>query len=121
MSNIELNSLCTFIITLCITFLFNKILYSRKKFKKNPMLLNDIKVLVNRFNLDLKKVKYKKVVNRVSFANSFIISFVFIIVINIKNRIISLLIGFVLLGLLYYSIYEIMGRYFVKKGMCKNV
>lgn len=76
----------------------------------------DINYLVKKFDLDMRKTKYKKIKWLVTFINPFIISFTFTVLININGKyIIKLLIGFVVLFILIYSIYEIVGRTLKKK------
>ena len=52
----------------------------------------------------------------ISIVNSTIIGFTFMVVMHIESYALGLIIGFVLLILLTYSIYEIIGRYYQKKG-----
>lgn len=75
----------------------------------------EIYYLVNKFKLDMRRVKYKTLKKIMTFVNPFIMSLTFIVVINIKNFFLSLLIGFIVMMLLIYSLYEIIGRSLKKK------
>ena len=76
--------------------------------------------------MDKFKLKKEKIINNKIFAvisciNALIISVVSIVIIIIKiNIILQLLIGFILLLALIYSMYEILGRTLLKKGYDKN-
>lgn len=76
----------------------------------------EINYIIKKFGLDMRKTNYKTVKWLVTFINSFIISFTFVILINVNtNYILKLLIGFVILFVLIYSIYEIVGKILKKK------
>ena len=77
-----------------------------KKVSKNDMM----KIFIARYNLDMKKTDYTTVLRVVTFINSFIISFSSVLVINIKSIVWSILISFVVIIALIYSLYEIAGR-----------
>ena len=72
--------------------------------------------LINRFNLDDKRVNIRLMNFHVSIINAFIISSVTTIISLTKlSMILQLLIGFVLLFALIYSLYELYGRHLKKK------
>lgn len=108
--NFTLQSILYFLGGFILIFLLHLYMYSRnkKKLKENDGIGTGF--IVRRFNLDLKKITYKKVAITVSLVNSFIISFTSIIVININNFIYKVLVGFVLISALIFSLYEIVGR-----------
>lgn len=86
------------------------------KLKKN----DEIVLFVTRYNLNVKKINYKKLVRCIYGANSFIIAFTSTLILNIKSFIWSVVICFVVIFVLIYSIFELLGRYF-KKMEEKNV
>ena len=103
-------------------FLIFKINNKKKKKKKELKELIGLSYLIPKFNLDIKKINYKYVTILISSINALIISVVFMIVYLIPwNTGFSMLLGFVLLFCLIYSLYEILGRHLVKKGWSKNV
>ena len=75
----------------------------------------EVKYIVNKFNLDMRKVKYNNLKWTLTFINPLIMSITFIIVINIKNSFLSMIVGFLVMMALIYSIYEIIGRIYKKK------
>jgi len=104
-----------------LVFLFYFLILNRIKLKKQKYnKIGEINYLIKKFKLDPQKVDYKKTALIVALINAFIISFtcVFISIINVAF-VWQMLIGFVLLFALIYSIYEIFGRYLVKKGWGK--
>lgn len=76
------------------------------KLKDNDM----VKYFIARYDLDMRKTKYKTVLNIVTVINSFIISFCSVLVINIKGVVWAILVGFAAIMALTYSLYEIFGR-----------
>ncbi len=76
----------------------------------------DILYIVNKFKLDMRKTKYKTLKTVTAFINSFIVAFTFAVVTNLKYKyFFKLLIAFVMMFTLIYSLYEITGRIFKKK------
>ena len=100
-------------------FLLVYIVYSVfLKKRKNYKGLSDndmIKIFIRRYNLDMRKTKFENVVKAITFINSFIISFCSVIVINIDSIVWSIIISFVVIMSLLYSLYEITGRAFKRK------
>lgn len=101
-----------FILVLIVYFVFlNKKRKEYSKLKQN----DEIKLFIARYNLDMRKTKYKTVLNTLTIINSFIIAFCSTIISYINGIIWALLVGFVLLLVLIYSFYEIVGRYLKRK------
>ena len=81
----------------------------------------ELNYLISKFKLDKNKILYKPVCLYCSLFNGFIISLTVTIISNIKLKMMwQLLIGFVLLFGLIYSVYELYGRHLVKKGWKKK-
>lgn len=102
---------------------YNDIVKQKKK-KKVKKLENFIGLsyLIPKFNLDVAKIDLNYLFIVVSFIDAFIISFVFFVIALIEWDVgFSMLLGFVLLFGLIYSLYELLGRALVKKGWSKNV
>ena len=90
-----------------------------KKTKKNY--LGEATYIIGKFKLDEEKINLKAIMYTLGIINSFIMAFVCMVVAVIPlDRMLQFLIGFVLLFLLIYSLYEIYGRILVKKGMGKS-
>jgi putative exporter of polyketide antibiotics len=69
--------------------------------------------LLKRFKLENTKENTLRWI--VSITNSFIIAFTSVVVFNIDNWILKILVGFVILMTLIYSLYEIIGRILKRK------
>ncbi len=121
--NFIVKNLIYFGVIFVFVFLFY-ILFLNRKYKKNlnkGKFPTEVSYLLKRFDLDLKKTKFNKILWITSIINSFIIAFTSVICINIDKYIVSVLIGFVVLMVLIYSLYEIVGRILKKKEVNKNV
>lgn len=110
--------LLEYIIVFIIIYLGNSILFvgKNKKFDKNrvPVELN---YLVTLYNIDIKKLNYKKFLNNLSLINAFIISTIYIIVIYLVKKIfLQIIIGIVLLILMIIICYGLLGRYYERKN-----
>lgn len=131
MDKIEINLIWSIVLFLLL-FLVNYFLVfkngynnikKQKKKKKNKKIEDFIGLsyLIPKFNLDVNKLNLNYVFIMVSLMDAFIISVVFFVIISISWDIgFSLLLGFVLLFGLIYSLYELFGRSLVKKGWSKN-
>lgn len=116
MENFWINNIFYFVTSYILILLLYVLVINRKR-KAYSEGKKDLEIyyLVNKFKLDMRKVKYKTLKRIMTFVNPFIISSTFIIVINIDNFFLSLLIGFIVMMLLIYSLYEIIGRSLKKK------
>ena len=99
-----------FLVIFIITYFMNLSKYKKKKS------IGEMKYLINKFNLDEKRLKKGKMILWVCIIDAFIISFVgtFIFMLPI-DYVWKFLIGFVLLFALIYALFEIYGRHLVKK------
>ncbi len=113
--------LMVFILAFLLVFIIYSIMFSRKKIKNKQKEITEVKLLVKKYNLDIRKIKYKNLLFTISIINSTIIAFSFTAVFYVENYFLSLAIGFVLLIILTYSLYEIVGRHYQKKGSKKDV
>lgn len=86
----------------------------RKEYKEGKK-TSEIHFFIAKYNLDMRKTEYKKVLNVLTLINSFILAFTSTVVINIESFMFGLLVGFVIIMVLIYSLYEIAGRYFKRK------
>ena len=76
--------------------------------------------LINRFNLSTRKISYKKIMWITTFLNAFIIALTAAVVIAIESLILELVVGFVMLLVLIFASYEILGRILVARGYAKK-
>lgn len=110
-----------FVVSYLIIFLLYSLVINRKKKSyKDATKQMDILYLVNKFKLNTKKTKYNTLKWITNIINPLIISITFIIVTNIKSFTLGIMIGFLVMLMLIYSIYEIIGRILKKKEFDKN-
>ncbi len=115
-------NLIYFFSSFILVLLFHILILNRKrKTYTDGKKQTEINYLVKKFKLDLRTTKYKTVLNYVTFINTLVISITFVLVNNIKNFLLSLFIGFIVMLLLIYSLYEIVGRYLKRKEVKKHV
>ena len=97
-----------------ITFLIC-LLLNKRKLKKNK------KGRIGEVNYLIRKIDYKKITTLVSLTNAFIIAFVCTVICIIPVKLIwQMLIGFVMLFILIFLFYELIGKMCLKKGWKKN-
>lgn len=113
-----------FVVVALVIFILDYLLVFKRKIKSKKVKNEEImefSYLIHKFKLDKNKIFYKPLGLYCALFNGFIISLTVTIISNIKVKMIwQLLIGFVLLFALIYSIYEIYGRTLVKKGWQKK-
>ena len=110
-----------FVVSYLIIFLLYSLVINRKKKSyKDATKQMDILYLGNKFKLNTKKTKYNTLKWITNIVNPLIISITFIIVTNIKSFTLGIMIGFLVMMMLIYSIYEIIGRILKKKEFDKN-
>ena len=112
-----IEELILFIMTFMLVFIIYELFIVRKakksKKKKKPI---EVNYLIAKYNFDLDKLNYKKLLNIISIVSAFDISLVVTIVSLLKNFYLQLLIGFVLIMLLIIVSYDVVGRIYIKKG-----
>lgn len=96
-------------------FVINGKRKSFEKLKKN----SEVMYIINRYKLDMRKVKYKRLLNTLAVINSFIIACGACIIMNVKSLILSIIITFIVVSILLYVLYYILGSYYKSKGMCE--
>ena len=109
-----------FILLLIIFLLIFNIYYKIKIKKETHMTVSQVQYFVHKYKLSKDKIQYKKFFRMIAFINSIIISFVSSLVMYMDivwkaNYFIELLVGFILLLMLIYALYEIYGRQLNKK------
>lgn len=111
-----------FVMTFTLIFLIYQIFIVRKATRRNstkkPM---EIKYLESRYKIDLKLVNYKKLLLVISIVSSFDIALLVSIVSMIHNYILEILVALFLVIPLILLSYHLVGSYYVKKGMIKDV
>lgn len=121
-----MKELLGFLLDVILIFLVIYIVYSvflnrKRKNYKDLKKTDEIKLFISRYNLDMRKTKYKEVLTSLTIINSFILSFTTSVVIRINGLMMSIIVGFITILLLIYSLYEITGKYFKRKEEEENV
>ncbi|MBR1679634.1 MAG: hypothetical protein IJ772_00720 [Bacilli bacterium] len=111
----------TFLLCFLIIFVLLYFIYLRQIKRKKKREIIELVYLQNKFHLDSKKLNARKQILWISMIDAFIMSFVW----TFMNFIPvdfgwQLMIAFVLVFALIYSMYEIYGRHLVKKGYQKK-
>jgi purine-cytosine permease-like protein len=121
--NDSMNPLLEYLIVFLIVFIINYFLFIRKKQKYNKNKIpQELFYLKSLYNINIKKINYKKFVWAYSFINTFIISTTYIIVVRLVNGIVwQMIIGIILLILLIIICYGLLGRYYKQKEGKKDV
>jgi ABC-type transport system involved in cytochrome c biogenesis permease component len=107
-----------------ITVLLIYLLFINKKFRKEYKEGKEqveIYYLIKRFKLNMRLTKYKTIKLIVSILNSFIVAFTFTVIINLKVKYVyKLMIAFLIMFIMIYSLYEITGRILKRKELKNN-
>ena len=107
-----------FLLVLIVYLVFiNKRRKEYSKLKDNSVVKN----FIAKYNIDVRKTKYEKVLKTVSVINSFILSFCTALMLHLQIGYWKYIVVFLVIMALIYSLYEISGRYFKKKEDEKNV
>lgn len=105
-----------FMIIFTIFYLIYYFIFDDMLKKEKYAQISELTLLVNKFELDKKKMDYKKCLNGVALINGFIIAIVCVIILSIKvHYIFRLSIAFVLLMTLVSVSYISYGKYLNKK------
>lgn len=83
--------------------------------------MDEIKYFIARYQLDMRKTDYLSLLKTMTRVNCFILSFTTVVVTRIDGFMLSILVGFAVIMILIYSLYEIVGRYYQRKEKIKNV
>ncbi len=108
-------ALIEFVLLFLLVFCTYKLIYRKKKDFSKLKDNNSIKTFVLKYDLDVRKIDYRKLVNVILLINSFIISFTAIIIIQIDSLMWSILTSVFIILVLMITLFEIAGRYFKKE------
>lgn len=117
--------LIEFFILFIISFLYYKLI-AFKKFKKldknKKKEVPELRLFVTLFKVDTSKYNYKKLSNQLSIIISFNLALTVVLATEIFNSLLlKIVLGFVVLLVSMYFGYSLLGLYYKKKGMCKDV
>ena len=111
MNNI-LEFLVDFLIMFVLVFVIYKIIYRKKTDFSKLGSKDTVREFVLRYDLDVRKINYKKLVNIILLINSFIISFAGAIITRIDSFIWSIIICLAVVLVLMFTLFNIAGKYF---------
>ena len=111
-----------FILTFIFVFIIYQLFLVRKckkdRKRKQPV---EVQYLVNRYKLDLEKLNYKRLLNVISLISSLDIALVVTVISLWDSFLTQIIIGFISAILIILVTYSILGYFYKKKGMTKNV
>ena len=102
-----------FIIVYVVFFLFN--IKAKKRYDRKNAPVN-IKYLTVKYNLDVVKIGYKRLLNTLTFIDSLIVATLFTVTRFIDSTIIRLVVAFVLVFPLFAGIYHLVAMYYKKES-----
>ena len=105
-------SLIEFLVLFVIIFIVYKLIYRRKKDFSKLKDSDEIRVFVLRYNLDIRKIDYNKLLTVLALINAFIISFTATIIVRIESIGWSILVCILIVAALILSLFPIAGNYF---------
>ena len=116
-----INDLVWFIITFIIVYLFYYFLQIFKKKYNKDKIPVDLLFLIKKYRLDMTKIKYKSIMNKIGLVSAFDIAFTSTFVFAfIKNVYIAILVGALMLIPLILITFNFIGNFYVKKGCVLN-
>lgn len=92
--------------------------YKDKKDDKMPI---EVKYLISRYKLDLKKIKYDQLLQMVALVSSLDISIIVSLTVLFDSFILQVVVILVLVAPLILVSYHFVGVFYKKKGMIKDV
>ena len=105
-------SLIEFLVLFVIIFIVYKLIYRRKKDFSKLKDSDEIRVFVLRYNIDIRKIDYKKLLTVLALINAFIIAFTATIIVRIESIAWSIIVCLLIVLALIFSLFNLAGRYF---------
>lgn len=92
----------------------------KKKFNVDKIPV-ELRFLIKRYHLDMSKINYRSIMNMIGLASSFVISFTATFIFKyIKNELLMILIGGLMIIPLIFITFNFIGLYYRKKGCVTN-
>ncbi len=110
--NEVVKSLIEFLGLFVIIFIVYKLIYRRKKDFSKLKDSDEVRIFVLRYNLDIRKIDYKKLLTVLALINAFIIAFTATIIVRIESIAWSIIVCLLIVLALIFSLFNIAGRYF---------
>ncbi|MBQ8891833.1 MAG: hypothetical protein IJ068_03100 [Bacilli bacterium] len=101
-------------------YLFHYVIGKKKKYNPDKV-PQELLYLIRKYKLDMKEINYKKVMNQIGLICAFDIAFTSTFMFMFVKKIyFSILIGAVMLVPLIIITFDLLGRYYKKKGIDNN-
>ena len=101
-------------------YLFHYVIGKKKKYNKDKV-PQELLYLIRKYKLDMKEINYKKVMNQIGLICAFDIAFTSTFMfMYVKKIYFSILIGAVMLVPLIIITFDLLGRYYLRKGKKEN-
>lgn len=120
MQELILFSLSFILIFLIYQFFVVRVAKKNSKNKKNRKYPVEVLYLVNRYNLDMKKINYNKLLQVIAFTSSFDIALSVSFIMNMKNFFLEVIGGFIFIILIILISYHCIYLFYRRKGMIKD-
>ncbi len=104
------------ILFLSILLIYIFLINGKRKSYESLKKTNEVTLFIDRYKLNMKKIKYKELITVIAIINSFIIAITATIIMDIESIMFSLLVGFVIIFSLTYISYELLGKYYTNKS-----
>ena len=103
------------VVFLIIYFGLYLFVYKRTKKYNREKLPTTVKYLVYKYNIDIVRLGYKKVLKTLMFCDAFIVAFIYTVTKYIDNIYIRLLVAFILIFPLFAGVYHLVATYYKKE------
>ena len=101
-------------------YLIRHIIGKNKKYNPDRV-PQELAYLIRKYRLDMKKIKYRVIMNQIGLASAFDVAFVATFMFCfIKNTVISILVGGIMFIPLIIITFGYIGKHYEKKGMVIN-
>ena len=110
--NEVLKSLLEFVVLFIVVFIVYKLIYRKKKDFNKLKNTDEVRSFILKYDLDIRQINYKKLLNVLILINTFIISFTATIIVRIKSFGWSIAVCILIVTALILSLFPIAGNYF---------
>lgn len=112
-----MNAVLKFIIDFVVLFILihvvTLLVIRYKKKKKGPQKLkktDEVSIFAKKYDIDLKEVNYKQLIDRLLLTNTFIISFTSAVIMRIDSIMLSILVAIVIVFILMYLCFGLLAK-----------
>lgn len=116
-----MNHIILFIMTYVFVFFIYQIFIvskgKRRNSKKRPI---EVNYLIKKYNIDINKINYKKLLMTISLVSSLDISVIVTVILLLDNYLLEIVVAFLIVIPVIIVSYSFVGKYYVKRGMIIN-